>query len=142
MPQHLTSQRTRVIAPLAALAAIVGLVAVDGAAPLRAAVSAPTDRERASFAKCFGPARQTCVVDGDTFWYRGTKIRVADINTPETAQPACPTEARLGGDPTADPVAQRRAVHARSDRSRHRQIRPLPARGYPRRGEPGRDAGG
>lgn len=38
----------------------------------------------------------TCVVDGDTFWYRGTKIRIADINAPETAAPGCPGEARLG----------------------------------------------
>ena len=40
--------------------------------------------------------RVTCVVDGDTFWYAGTKIRLADINTPEVSRPACPAEARLG----------------------------------------------
>ena len=38
----------------------------------------------------------TCVVDGDTFWYRGEKIRIADINTPEIGSPACAAEARLG----------------------------------------------
>jgi endonuclease YncB( thermonuclease family) len=27
--------------------------------------------------------RVTCVVDGDTFWYRGTKIRILDIDAPE-----------------------------------------------------------
>lgn len=37
-----------------------------------------------------------CVVDGDTFWYAGEKIRVADINTPEVSQPAYPREAELG----------------------------------------------
>ncbi len=36
------------------------------------------------------------MVDGDTFWYRGAKVRIADINTPETGQPACPREAALG----------------------------------------------
>jgi endonuclease YncB( thermonuclease family) len=36
------------------------------------------------------------VVDGDTFWYAGAKIRLADINTPETSQPACAHEAKLG----------------------------------------------
>ena len=38
----------------------------------------------------------TYVVDGDTFWYRGAKIRLADINTPEISHPACPREAALG----------------------------------------------
>jgi micrococcal nuclease len=61
--------------------------------------SAP-DRETARFALCgaqgIRAARVTCVVDGDTFWYRGAKIRVADINTPETSAPACPHEAALG----------------------------------------------
>ena len=54
------------------------------------------DPEAAQFARCSGPGRVTCVVDGDTIWYRGTKIRLADINTPEISQPACATEAALG----------------------------------------------
>ena len=54
------------------------------------------DRESASFARCRGPVRITCVVDGDTFWYRGEKIRIADINTPEVSEPGCAAEARLG----------------------------------------------
>ena len=82
-----------IVAPLAAFAAVF---VWDGAPPGRAAALAPTDRESASFARCIGPLRQTCVVDGDTFWYRGTKIRVADINTPETGTPACAAEAELG----------------------------------------------
>src|SRR5690348_2051031 len=32
-----------------------------------------------SFERCSGPERSTCVVDGDTFWLEGTKIRIADI---------------------------------------------------------------
>lgn len=54
------------------------------------------DTESASFAQCGGPLRRTCVIDGDTFWYRGEKIRIADINTPETGEPHCPREAELG----------------------------------------------
>jgi micrococcal nuclease len=54
------------------------------------------DHEQASFARCAGPVRVSCVVDGDTFWYRGTKIRIADINTPEVSRPRCAAEARLG----------------------------------------------
>ena len=36
------------------------------------------------------------MVDGDTFWYRGEKIRIADINTPEVSEPSCAREAELG----------------------------------------------
>lgn len=54
------------------------------------------DRERAAFPLCDGPRRFTCVVDGDTIWYRGAKIRIADIDTPEVARPRCEREAELG----------------------------------------------
>jgi micrococcal nuclease len=54
------------------------------------------DSERGSFAACGGGKRVTCIVDGDTFWYRGEKIRIADINTPEVGTPGCAAEARLG----------------------------------------------
>ena len=57
---------------------------------------AQSDPEAAQFAHCSGPGRVTCVVDGDTIWYRGTKIRLADINAPEVSRPACPAEAALG----------------------------------------------
>jgi endonuclease YncB( thermonuclease family) len=40
--------------------------------------------------------RHTCVVDGDTLWLQGSKIRVADIDTPEISRPKCAQEARLG----------------------------------------------
>lgn len=45
---------------------------------------------------CGVKARETCVVDGDTLWISGEKIRVADINTPETVEPGCAREKRLG----------------------------------------------
>jgi len=35
------------------------------------------------------------VVDGDTFWYRGLKVRIADINAPELSHPGCAYEAQL-----------------------------------------------
>lgn len=47
------------------------------------------------FSKC-GGVRVTCVVDGDTLWLEGEKIRVADIDTPEISQPGCPAEKELG----------------------------------------------
>ncbi len=49
-----------------------------------------------SFPICAGGARVTCVVDGDTFWLDGVKIRIADINTPEIGSPQCAAEAALG----------------------------------------------
>lgn len=32
---------------------------------------------------CSGPVRRNCVVDGDTLWIDGEKIRIANINAPE-----------------------------------------------------------
>ncbi len=40
--------------------------------------------------------RTNCVVDGDTIWLNGDKIRIADIDTPEISNPSCAAEARLG----------------------------------------------
>lgn len=53
-------------------------------------------QQRALFPVCAGQSRVTCVVDGDTIWLRGTKIRLADIDTPEVFSPGCPREAALG----------------------------------------------
>ena len=36
------------------------------------------------------------MVDGDTIRYGGTKIRLEDIDTPETHEPRCASEAALG----------------------------------------------
>lgn len=41
-------------------------------------------------AACSGSFRTTCVVDGDTLWWRGEKIRLLGIDTPELEHPACP----------------------------------------------------
>ena len=76
---------SRVAVTLATLALLAGY-------PLHA----QADPEAARFQRCSGPGRVTCVVDGDTIWYRGTKIRLSDINAPEVSQPACAAEAVLG----------------------------------------------
>lgn len=55
-----------------------------------------SDRLSASFSICANAARTNCVVDGDTFWFRGEKIRIADIDTPELSPPRCVREAQLG----------------------------------------------
>ncbi|MDT0575054.1 thermonuclease family protein [Croceicoccus sp. F390] len=54
------------------------------------------DTLSARFVMCDGPARDNCVVDGDTFWFAGDKIRIADLNTPETSSPDCDAELVLG----------------------------------------------
>lgn len=92
---------TLVVLPLAAFTAVF---AWDGppqgvAMPL-AAPATGIDHERARFAACSGPVRTNCVVDGDTFWYGGEKIRLADINTPEVGEPKCAAEAALGAQAT------------------------------------------
>lgn len=50
----------------------------------------------AVFGICYTGGGQNCVVDGDTAWIGGEKIRVADIDAPETHPPRCPSEADLG----------------------------------------------
>jgi endonuclease YncB( thermonuclease family) len=40
--------------------------------------------------------RRNCVIDGDTFYFRGTTIRISDIDAPETHPPRCAYEADLG----------------------------------------------
>ena len=58
------------------------------------------DTLRARFHLCHSGGGSNCVVDGDTFWFRGQKIRIADIDTPETHPPRCAEEARLGATAT------------------------------------------
>lgn len=41
-----------------------------------------------------------CVVDGDTFWFGGEEIRIADIDAPETHPARCPEEQDLGDEAT------------------------------------------
>lgn len=80
---------------LPVIAAIAGFSLTVPTAIASGASAMPGDHEVAAFGRCEGPARVTCVVDGDTFWYRGLKIRIADINAPELGHPACAYEARL-----------------------------------------------
>lgn len=51
---------------------------------------------RAGFGFCHTGGGTNCVVDGDTIWLGGQRIRVADIDAPETHEPRCAEEAQLG----------------------------------------------
>jgi len=60
-----------------------------------APASASAFAESAHFAVC-GAIRRTCVIDGDTIWLDGEKIRIADIDTPEISEPRCASEYERG----------------------------------------------
>ncbi|WP_436799587.1 thermonuclease family protein [Rhizobium oryzicola] len=48
------------------------------------------------FGICTGGHRTACVIDGDTLWIDGTKVRIADIDAPEISEPKCASELALG----------------------------------------------
>jgi endonuclease YncB( thermonuclease family) len=50
----------------------------------------------ARFYYCGTSGLDNCVVDGDTFWLNKVKIRVADIDAPETEQAKCKSERDRG----------------------------------------------
>jgi endonuclease YncB( thermonuclease family) len=60
-----------------------------------------TTGERVSFRYCFTGGGYNCVVDGDTIWLKGVKIRIADIDAPETHDPHCASEKVLGNRATS-----------------------------------------
>ncbi|NTE89352.1 thermonuclease family protein [Agrobacterium rubi] len=55
-----------------------------------------TNSSSEAFSICGSGQRITCVVDGDTFWFRGEKFRIADIDTPELSPPRCERERERG----------------------------------------------
>lgn len=72
------------------LACVFMLLMFGQSAPLTASARVPT------FDYCFTGGGTNCVVDGDTFWIDGIKVRIADIDAPETHSPRCTSEAALG----------------------------------------------
>ena len=52
--------------------------------------------EVATFTLCSWRTHTNCVVDGDTIKYAGLKIRLEDIDTPETYEYKCEAELTLG----------------------------------------------
>ena len=67
-----------------------------GATSLSTFVEAAQSTVTARFAKCSSSIRKNCVVDGDTLWLNGQKVRVADIDAPEISTPRCGSELALG----------------------------------------------
>lgn len=127
---------------LAALGAMnhfadVGTLLTSAAADVRTAAVTQVAVSQ-HFPLCGSGSRINCVVDGDTFYFRGEKIRVADINAPEVSEPKCADEARLGAAATrrfqsllnAGPIELRRGSrdedrYGRKLRTVHRNGRSL-----------------
>lgn len=64
--------------------------------PILALFSDHGDPDQPRLQLCGSGQRVSCVVDGDTIWLRGEKIRIADIDTPEVGSPQCDAEYQLG----------------------------------------------
>ena len=60
------------------------------------AAAGGSDGVRARFTFCHTGGGYNCVVDGDTLYLKGVKIRIADIDAPETHEPKCAEEKSLG----------------------------------------------
>ncbi|UGY08317.1 thermonuclease family protein [Phyllobacterium pellucidum] len=61
-----------------------------------AGITAGVTKYMSAYSRCTGSIRYHCVVDGDTLWSYGIKIRLADIDTPEVTEPRCAAEKALG----------------------------------------------
>ncbi len=84
--------------PLWLGAIFVGLVVGVGPGWFGSANSGASDEGgvRAHFRFCHVGGGYNCVVDGDTLYLKGVKIRIADIDAPETHEPKCAEEKSLG----------------------------------------------
>ena len=83
----------------APLGLFTAILLADGVPFLSAAPDAAQAKHplvEAYFAPCLGGVRTTCVVDGDTIWLHGQKIRIADIDAPEISDPDCEAERATG----------------------------------------------
>lgn len=88
---------------LALIAAIVGMWGLEWAErsgaigrPASAPSQALLSGGSPAFTICGSGRQVNCVVDGDTFWMQGRKIRILDIDTPELHPARCAEEERLG----------------------------------------------
>lgn len=78
------------------IGAVLGGLAAGTLTAGRRPAPASATPATASFGLCHTGGGTNCVVDGDTFWIQGEKVRIADIDAPETHPPRCAEEADLG----------------------------------------------
>lgn len=74
--------------------------AVEGRSARTSTSSARTGVAALRFGYCHSGGGTNCVVDGDTFYIAGAKVRIAGIDAPETHPPRCSREAQLGEEAT------------------------------------------
>ena len=88
-------RRSRLLEPMwlpaLMLVGIAAYVNVGGTAP-----AGYVNVGESGFKLCGRGHERNCVIDGDTIRYGGVKIRLADIDAPETFSPKCGSEAALG----------------------------------------------
>lgn len=82
------------VTAVASVGALIGL-AVPQSAPTALSATG-TDVPATTYSICHTGGGTNCVVDGDTAWIGGVKVRIADIDAPETHPPRCDLEADLG----------------------------------------------
>jgi micrococcal nuclease len=76
-------------------AAVVGTAGYYGFS-LRSGALPSMKPKSERFGACGYISRENYVIDGDTFFFAGEKIRIADIDAPETGSAQCAAEAELG----------------------------------------------
>jgi len=103
-PPHVAWIFAVTLALMLAMLAAIHWRARPAPAPAPPAADAQ-DTLRAHFALCGAGVRATCVIDGDTIWFRGSKIRIADINAPEVTDARCDYELDLGNKATQRLIA-------------------------------------
>lgn len=81
---------------LALLALVAAFPAFNASTTISAFASHNSSKISMFFQKCATGSRRACVVDGDTIWLGGQKIRIADIDTPDVSEPKCSSELELG----------------------------------------------
>ncbi len=94
-----TPTRASVPVPLANVPERRPVQAVEPRPPVpdeRPQQAAATGVFNTAFGFCGDGKPGNCVVDGDTFWHRGVKIRIAGIDAPEVDKPGCEQERQLG----------------------------------------------
>ena len=101
-PPHRRPHGRRLLLLLAVGAAVLIGVPARREGSDRDAQSAPASwpggriRAEGAFGLCHEGGGRNCVVDGDTVWIAGEKVRIAGIDAPETHEFQCPEEAALG----------------------------------------------
>ncbi|MBB3764521.1 thermonuclease family protein [Sphingomicrobium lutaoense] len=84
------------IAALGGTAVGIGMAREDGGGRAGQIIEEVASSFTGGFSICHEGGGYNCVVDGDTIYIEGQKIRILDIDAPETHDYRCPEEKALG----------------------------------------------